>query len=91
MMDIGPTRLAGFPRYRWRTQGGEGPDVAMTLENVRENLSILNSIIPATKIEDMQKVYQWQEVGVPGARVQYFKRLVTLVTYYHQGQGLGDP
>jgi len=88
MRDIRPTRL---PRYKHRTRDYEGQDAAKTLENVRENLSSLTSVIPATKMEDMPMVYQRQVVGVPRAWVRYFKRLVTLVTYYYQGHGLGSP
>lgn len=91
MIDIGSESTIGSPRYRKRNSYGEGPDAAMKLRNVRENLSRLTSVIPATNIKDMLEVYQRQVVGVPGAWVRYFRRLVTLVTYYHQGQCLGDP
>lgn len=67
MTDIGPVRPVGFPRYRRRTRDGDGPDAIMMLENVRENLESLTSVIPTTRIKDMPERYQRQVVGVPGA------------------------
>jgi len=57
MVDIGPERSVGFPWYRWRTRDGDGPDVIVTLENVRENLASLTSVVPTTRIKYIPEAY----------------------------------
>jgi len=91
MTDIGPVRPVVFPRYRRQTRDGDGVEAAATLESVGENLTSLTSCAPTTRIEEMPERYQRQVVGVLGTWITLFRKFVTIVMFYREGQGLGDP
>lgn len=90
LIDIGPVQLVGFPRHGRRGRDDTMVETTTTLESVRENLTSLTSCDPTTRIKEMPERYQWQVVGVLGAWITLFRKLVTIVMFYKAGQGLGD-
>ena len=91
MIDRGPSHTTIFPCYRHGTQYGEDLDASTTLENVMSNLTSLTNGILKTNIEDLLEAVQQHIVEVPIAWVHVFRRVDTMLMYYHSIQGLGDP
>ena len=65
--DVGPRRLDGFPRHRWRGRGDEitGVDAERMLQSIHTNFMRLTQRVPMAQVEDLPEAMQRQVVGVP--------------------------